>query len=104
MTQRVGQGSGEGGLTGSSIPFKHQSGLRHNIQPNGKNKRLFAAAYFRATRNADGCVVCNVWDIDGSEYEGRVQVGPPKFGDGLYECNAVMSVTIIDGELAATGS
>ena len=67
-------------------------------------KRLFAAAYFRATRDADGCVVCNVWDIDGTEYEGRVQVGPPKFGEGLYECNAVMSVTIIDGELAATGS
>jgi hypothetical protein len=67
-------------------------------------KRLFAAAYFRATRDADGCIDCNVIDVDGSEYEGRVQVGPPKFSEGLFECNAVMSVTIVDGELAPTGS
>lgn len=67
-------------------------------------KRLFAAAYFRASRDADGCVTCTVVDIDGSEYEGPVQVGPPKFGEGLYECNAVMTVTIPRGELEPTGS
>jgi hypothetical protein len=62
-------------------------------------KRLFAAAYFRAPRDANGCVECAVTDIDGSTYSGDVQVGPPKFGEGLFECNAVMSVTIVDGEL-----
>lgn len=66
-------------------------------------KRLFAAAYFRAPRDANGCVVCEVVDIDGSTYSGDVQVGPPKFGEGLFECNAVMSVTIVAGELG-TGS
>jgi hypothetical protein len=66
-------------------------------------KRLFAVAFFRAPRDANGCVTCEVIDIDGTTYSGDVQVGPPKFGEGLFECNAVMSITIIDGELG-TGS
>jgi hypothetical protein len=67
-------------------------------------KRLFAATYFRAARDANGCVTCTVADIDGAVYEGDVQVGPPKFGEGLFECNAVMTVTIPRGELEPTGS
>lgn len=67
-------------------------------------KRLFAAAYFRAERDENGCVECVVVDIDGSTYSGDVQVGPPKFGEGLFECNAVMSVTIPRGELQVGGS
>ena len=68
------------------------------------NKREFAATFFRATRDANGCVVCTVTDVDGAEYEGDVQLGPPVFGEGLFECNAVMTVTIPRGELLAAGS
>lgn len=67
-------------------------------------KRLFAATYFRATRDDNGCVDCDVVDIDGSEFGGPVQLGPPVFSDGLYECGAVMSVTIPRGELEPVGS
>lgn len=68
------------------------------------NKREFAATFFRATRDANGCVVCTVTDIDGAEYVGDVQLGPPVFGEGLFECNAVMTMTIPRGELLPEGS
>lgn len=69
------------------------------------NKRLFIAYYFRQTRDADGCIVATVVDIDGETYSGRVQVGSPQFGEGLFECNVVLPVTIVDyGELEPSGS
>jgi hypothetical protein len=68
------------------------------------NKRLFISTYFRATRDSFGCVLAEGTDVDGEEVEGRVQLGPPQFSEGLFECGVVMSVLIPGGELKVSGS
>lgn len=64
-----------------------------------QNKRLFAARYFRVTRDAFGTVACAVTDVDGTGYEGRVKTRRPQFSEGVFECGVVMSVNIPRGEL-----
>lgn len=90
-------------MTGTVDP----SGTPYSSPPAGlaANKRLFLAAYYRQTRDPDGCLTATVVDIDGETYTGRVQIGAPQFGEGLHECNVVMPVTIVDyGELEPGGS
>ena len=67
------------------------------------NKRAFTDRYFLPGRSSgDGTVECVVTDVDGTEYAGPVQVGPPIFSEGIFECQVVMSVTIPAGELEDT--
>ena len=57
-------------------------------------------SYFDPGRlSDDGTVACGVTDVDGQAYIGNVQVGPPIFSEGLYECQVVMSVTLVSGQL-----
>lgn len=68
-------------------------------------KRLFTAAFRRAERDANGCVTAEVTDVDGTEFEGPVQIRGERFEQsGLFECKASLTVRIPRGELQASGS
>lgn len=69
-----------------------------------ENKRLFRERYFRATRDADGCVSCEGTDAAGNNVANPIQVMAPKFGEGEYETGVVMTIRIPAGELADAGS
>lgn len=68
------------------------------------NKRLFKARYFRATRDANGCVASTITDVDGTELAADVQPGPPKHSEGLFECGIVMPIVVPAGEWVEAGS
>lgn len=67
------------------------------------NKRFFTGAVYRATQDDEGAVQCVVTDGDGTDYSGPIQVGAPRFSEGLYDCTAVMTVVILR-ELVEGGS
>ena len=68
------------------------------------NKRLFRETYFRATRDANGCVESTITDIDGTALAADVQPGAPVFGEGLTETTIVMPVVVPRGEYLEVGS
>lgn len=68
------------------------------------NKRLFRERYFRASRDANGCVASTITDVDGTELVADVQPDAPKFSDGLFEATVVMSIVVPRGEYVEAGS
>jgi hypothetical protein len=68
------------------------------------NKRLFRQRYFRASRDANGCVASTITDVDDTEVVADVQPDAPQFSEGLFEANVVMSVVVPRGEYLEAGS
>lgn len=69
------------------------------------NKRGFRENVFKAERDDEGAVALSIEDGDGTVFEGPVQLRKLRFGEGLHECTAVLTVVVLRGELVeATGS
>jgi hypothetical protein len=68
------------------------------------NKDDFVSSVYRATRDDEWAVTCTVVGLDGITRTGPVQVHAPRFSEGLFDCTAVVPVTLLRGELEVTAA